>query len=269
LRTHDATNNWHLRLFNKSIIKRDKLKAIVGFLPPTAGMTCLDLGGDNGIISWFLRQHGGTWHSADLDERTVEAIRALVESNVHRTDGVSLPFPARALDLVVIIDLLEHLSDDHGFIRELHRVIKERGILIINVPHVKKRTPLRRLRNALGLTDEKHGHRRPGYTARSIRELLEGKFEIVRERTYSGFFTELLDVAINTAFPGTGSTAGVKGRVVTEKDLKRNRIKFRIYSALYPFMWLFSRLDTLFPFIRGHRLIIQAIKPAEPAVRRG
>ena len=55
--------------------------------------------------------------------------------------------------------------------RELARVTRPGGRLVVNTPHLK-RTLLRRLRHALGQTDEKHGHLRPGYTPERLRELL-------------------------------------------------------------------------------------------------
>lgn len=253
-----SSRDWHLKLFNKSILKKDKLAAILAMLPPPGGKTCLDLGGDNGVISCFLRQHGGEWHSADLDEGTVESIRALAGERVFRTDGTSLPFPDRALDTVVIIDFLEHIRDDRALIAELHRVMKDGGTLIVNVPRMKGRSLILRLRNVLGLTDEKHGHVRPGYTPEGLQALLAGKFAVARERTYSGFFTELLDACINAAL--AGETRGAKGLVITEKGLAKNRKKYRLYTALYPFMWAFSRLDFIFPFGGGHKLIVKAVK---------
>ncbi|MEI6634589.1 MAG: class I SAM-dependent methyltransferase [Chlamydiota bacterium] len=253
-----SSRDWRLKLFNKSILKKDKLAAILDLLPPPGGKTCLDLGGDNGVISLLLRRCGGEWHSADLDEGTVESIRALAGERVFQTDGTSLPFPDRALDTVVIIDFLEHIHDDRALIAELHRVMKDGGTLIVNVPRVKGRSLIRRLRNAMGLTDEKHGHVRPGYTPEGLRALLAGKFAVAQERIYSGFFTELLDACINAAL--AGETRGAKGLVVTEKDLARNRKKYRLYAALYPFMAAFSRLDLVFPSGGGHKLIVRAVK---------
>jgi SAM-dependent methyltransferase len=177
---------------------------------------------------------------------------------VFRTDGTSLPFSDGALDTVVIIDFLEHIHDDRAVIAELHRVMKDEGTLIVNVPRVKGRSLIRRLRNALGLTDEKHGHVRPGYTPEGLRALLAGKFAVAQERAYSGFFTELLDACINAAL--AGEARGAKGLVVTEADLAKNRKKYRLYAALYPFMWAFSRMDFIFPLGGGHKLIVKAVK---------
>ena len=79
------------------------------------------------MISYLLRQRGGQWHSADLDERAVMSIRQLVGSNV---------------------------------------------------PHLKPGSLLNRVRHAIGLPDERHGHLRPGYRLEGLRQLLGPAFVI-------------------------------------------------------------------------------------------
>jgi len=87
----EMSGEWHLRVFRKSLLKQAKLNAIRAFLPDLEGKACLDLGGDNGIISYFLRKGGGIWHSADLSFHAVESIRALAHTNVFKKDGSALP----------------------------------------------------------------------------------------------------------------------------------------------------------------------------------
>ena len=162
---------WPVRLFNKSMLKQLKWQQIVNLLGPTDTLHCLDIGSDNGVFSYLLRQRGGSWKSADMDERSVAAMRGLVHTDTYRLDGRRTPFADDEFDCVVIVDYLEHIHEDREFIEELHRIIKPGGTLIVNVPHVK-RGVLMRLRQRLGLTDEAHGHVRPGYTIESINDLI-------------------------------------------------------------------------------------------------
>ena len=66
--------NWPVALFHKSVLKQHKLKEITSLLGNTDSLVCLDIGSDNGVISYLLRQRGGSWKSADLDENAVHAI---------------------------------------------------------------------------------------------------------------------------------------------------------------------------------------------------
>ena len=48
------------------VLKQRKLAEIAAMLGPTAGLRCLDLGSDNGIVSLLLGRRGGDWASADM-----------------------------------------------------------------------------------------------------------------------------------------------------------------------------------------------------------
>jgi hypothetical protein len=136
--------------------------------------------------------------------------------------------------------------------------VKPGGQLVVNTPHLKK-TALRRLRHALGQTDEKHGHLRPGYTAESLRRLLEGRFDLRSHHTYSRFFSEAVDTAINVAMEKLGKKGSAKGVVVTRGDLDRHRRLFALFSAVYPAIWSVSRLHALVP-ASGYMLIARATR---------
>ena len=68
-------------------------------------MRCLDLGADNGVISYLLRERGGSWKSADLDEQAVCSIRQLVKEDVFEINDISTPFNDNEFDKVVITPL--------------------------------------------------------------------------------------------------------------------------------------------------------------------
>jgi SAM-dependent methyltransferase len=252
-----ADPEWALALFRRSVLKQRKLAEITAMLGPTAGLRCLDLGSDNGIVSLILRRGGGDWASADMTEESVASIRELVGTDVHRVEDGRLPFADAAFDRVVVVDMLEHVADERAFAAELARVVKPGGRLVVNTPHLAD-TALRRLRHRLGLTDERHGHVRPGYTLSALRAIVEPHFAVEEHRTYSRFFTETVDTAIQLALARTGKKGSAKGMVVTGADLRRHRTLFRAYSVAYPAVWAVSRLDVLLPWTSGYMLIASA-----------
>jgi ubiquinone/menaquinone biosynthesis C-methylase UbiE len=241
------------------VLKQRKFREITSYLGNTHGLTCLDIGADNGVISYLLRQQGGKWHSADLDEQTVRVIRSLVEHEVYQIDGRHTPFRENTFDRIVIIDFLEHIHTDTEFIDEMYRIMKPGGDLIINVPHTK-RSLLRLCRLTLGQTDEKHGHVRPGYTAGELRSLLGQRFTITAVHTYSKFFSECIDTLITAAVDWLKREhkTSAKGRMVTEGDMRQYRKMFKMYSAIYPIVWLFSQLDYLLFWRSGYMMIVKA-----------
>jgi SAM-dependent methyltransferase len=244
---------WPLALFRRSVLKQRKLAEIRGLLGATEGMRCLDLGSDNGVISLLLRKGGGDWASADLTAEAVSSIRELVTTDVHQIDGVRLPFADASFDRVVVVDMLEHVPDEQAFARELGRITRPGGQLIVNTPHLKT-SPLRRFRHAIGQTDEKHGHLRPGYAPGRLVELLGSAFALDAHHTYSRFFSEAVDTAINWGVERLGKKGSAKGMVVTGADVKKHRKLFLAYSAVYPLVWSVSRLDALVP-ASGYMLI--------------
>jgi 2-polyprenyl-3-methyl-5-hydroxy-6-metoxy-1,4-benzoquinol methylase len=252
--------DWAIQLFNKSVLKQRKFKEISSFLGPTDQLHCLDVGGDNGVISYMLRRNGGDWKSADLDPASVESIKKLVQTEVYQIDGNNTPFQENEFDRVAIVDFLEHIPNDEQFISELYRIMGPGGILVVNVPN-NKNGMLRKIRYALGQTDEKHGHLRPGYTLSNLERVLEDKFNLIHSKTYSKFFSELIDIVI------VGMVSKVKkgknkytrkGMIVTQQDIEKSASAFRVYSMVYPFIRLFSMLDALLFFRSGYMLIASA-----------
>ncbi len=248
-----SERDWALALFRRSVLKQRKLAELVRALGSSEGLRCLDLGSDNGVVSLLLRERGGSWASGDLTLEAVASIRSLVGDDVHLVAGDRLPFPDAAFDRVVVVDMLEHVADEAAFARELARVTKPGGRLVVNTPHLK-RTLLRRARHALGQTDAKHGHLRPGYTAERLSQLLGVAFELESHRSYSRFFSEAVDTALNWGIERLGKKSSAKGMVVTGDDLARHLKAFRSYSLIYPLVWAVSRLDALVP-ASGYMLI--------------
>jgi SAM-dependent methyltransferase len=250
-----------LALFRKSVLKQAKYQQISALLEDPRELANLDLGGDNGVLSFLLRQKGGTWSSGDLDEKTVGSIRSLVGDRVYRLDGSTLPFPDDSLDQIVVIDYLEHVQEDKAAVREFRRVLKQGGILIINVPRPKPGSPLTRIREALGLTDEWHGHVRPGYTESELETLLGPSFQLEMVRTYSRSFSEAIDTGLNGVYErlkGKGKDSSRKGTVITGYEMQSHRRAFRLMALLHPILWAISKLDVLLVGQPGYKLVARA-----------
>ena len=81
-----------------------------------------------------------------------------------RADARHLPCIEGGFDLVLALDLLEHLDDDASGVGELHRVLRPGGVLVVFVPAL----PL-----LWGLQDRVAHHRRR-YRREQLRELLQG-----------------------------------------------------------------------------------------------
>ena len=176
------SENWALKLFNKSPLKQKKYQMLMKFIEDDdRDANCLDIGSDNGVISLLFREKGkdtkATWTSADLISETVESIRSLVKDRVFEINDLIVPFKDQEFDLIVIIDFLEHIKNDQNFILEMLRILKPQGKLIINVPNPVEGI-MRKIKFKIGQTDEAHGHLRAGYSFEELKMLLGEKFAI-------------------------------------------------------------------------------------------
>jgi SAM-dependent methyltransferase len=181
-------------------------------------------------------------------------------------NGSGTPFATDEFDRVAIVDYLEHIPGDAELMAELQRVLKPGGLVVINVPYLKN-SLLRRLRIALGQTDEKHGHLRPGYTVELLDKVMGQAFTRQSARTYSKFFSELIDTLIVfgvSRLQKGKQEQSKKGLFVTGQDLKANQKMFRAYSLIYPIVWFFAKLDSLLVFSSGYMLIVTARVNKDP-----
>ena len=256
--TNYTTQDWALKLFKLSYLKQAKFKEIVRLLDPMDGKRGFDIGADNGVISVLLRRRGGTWISGDLDETAIQSIRSLVGDGVVKLDGCRTQFAHDSFDLVLIIDFLEHIETDQLFLREVGRILKTGGLFVIHVPHKKKWSLIRPFRNALGLTDEQHGHLRPGYTLDELTRMLGSIFIIESAKTYSRFFSQFFDALISFLYARIKKgDNGRKGVLLTPEDLGRFRKQLRLYAWIRPLMWFFAQLDRVLFFTKGYNLLIR------------
>lgn len=257
--------DWAVKLFGKSIVKQVKYANVRRLLGDCQGKRCLDIGGDSGVISYLLRKGGGSWASADMGEEAIRSIRSLVDDDVHEISETKTPFDGGEFHTVAIVDMLEHVVPDADFLREMNRILKGDGALIVNVPLKKGWTPLGGIREACGLTDEEHGHVRPGYTLEELRALMtRNGFELQQRRYYHKSFTEAIDIMIRYAMKLLGKKgASQKGSIVTESDMRKHEKTFSLFSIAYPVLWCVSQLDRVLPFSKGYRLIVRGIKVNE------
>jgi SAM-dependent methyltransferase len=121
----------------------------------------LDLGCGPGNFLDFLAPYGETFGS----DFSVDALRFCVSRGyprLFRADFHSLPIRSETFDIVTCIDVLEHLQDDRRAARELARVLRPSGLLVVTVPAFQF---------LWGDHDTLYGHYRR-YRAREVRERL-------------------------------------------------------------------------------------------------
>jgi SAM-dependent methyltransferase len=93
----------------------------------------LDVGCGTGTMLQHLSAYGNTT-GADADAEAVYFCRKRGLENVLQLTDATLPFEPGSFDLVTVLDVLEHIDDDLGMLREVFRVLKPDGLLLATVP---------------------------------------------------------------------------------------------------------------------------------------
>jgi len=261
---------WQLQIFKKAIKKKEKLRLLERNFSVDPSHVILDLGCAQGILSYFLRQKGGYWVSTDLDMVNLRTSMDLLQANCLQISPGILPFKSASFDLVVSLDYLEHLDDDEQCLREIYRVLKVDGRLILATPHTGRLYLLNRLRPILGLKLEMYGHKREGYRLKDLESKLAGTgFRVEANKTFSRFFSEALELAINFLYirlysrKFTGALRDGHIRPTTAEEFGSKKRTFKLYSLIYPLMWFLSRMDKLLFFQKGYSLLVWAKKTTQ------
>jgi SAM-dependent methyltransferase len=104
------------------------------FLDASPGTRVLNVGAGQGTFSHRLERLGFEVTSTDVSPAAVDVLRTKVRGPVRETDLGGLPFADAAFDAAVLGEVLEHVEDDVGGLRELARVLRPGGVVAISVP---------------------------------------------------------------------------------------------------------------------------------------
>jgi len=260
---------WQLRLVKKSIKKKIKLRLLDRYVAAQGSRVALDLGCAQGILSYFVRRKGGFWVSADEDLANLRTAREVLADDLAALAGTALPFRDGTFDLVVALDYLEHVDDDDRVLKEISRVLKKGGELVLVTPQTGPFFLLHKLRAALGLKLEHFGHKREGYSLAGLGgQLSRASLELLESSDYSRFFSEFFELLLNFAYIKLLAPAAPEKtrdghiRPASEDEFSAQAGLFNVYSLVYPFVWLLSQMDRLLVFEKGYSLMVRARKSA-------
>jgi SAM-dependent methyltransferase len=128
LQTHEVEeHHWWYRG------RRRIIGEVVRRLALPAGVEILDAGCGSGRNMVELARLGNVT-GLELADASVERARQRRVGEVVQGSLDAIPFEDHEFDLAVCFDVIEHLDDDVGALRELRRVVRPGGTLLVTVP---------------------------------------------------------------------------------------------------------------------------------------
>jgi len=113
--------------------RRRVLDRVIGSLALPAGSDILDAGCGSGRNMVELARYGDVT-GIELSPTSVAVARDRRVGEVVEGSVEELPFAQDSFDFAVCLDVIEHLDDDLRTLRELRRVIRPGGRLLVTVP---------------------------------------------------------------------------------------------------------------------------------------
>lgn len=133
----------------------------------------LDVGCGTGDNLRYILRDGASFFGLEYAERTAQVARQVLGDRavIDVGSATAIPHESGQFDLVLCIEVLEHVEEDEAALREIARVLKPGGALILSLPyrywfpyyframgHIRHytRTDVERLLDRTGFTLERH-----------------------------------------------------------------------------------------------------------------
>jgi demethylmenaquinone methyltransferase/2-methoxy-6-polyprenyl-1,4-benzoquinol methylase len=123
-------------IYDRVISNKELEKLITLARLPVSGRL-LDAGGGTGRVTQALRNQSSQIVVADLSLGMLQQTVAKNGLQPVNTQTEALPFPDKSFDRVIMVDALHHVFNQNQTARELWRVLKTGGRLVIEEPDVR------------------------------------------------------------------------------------------------------------------------------------
>ncbi len=158
----------------------------------------LDIGSSSGPLTPALATKGRTVIALDPDRAALEVLGGAVEP-VHPIEAGAHHLPVRtaSVDAVLLLDVLEHVTDERRTIGEAARVLRPGGVVILSVPHRGLFTFLDPQNLSAGIKGRSASHSfHRHYDMNDVTRLLGKEFRIERHH-YGGLFLYPITFGLN------------------------------------------------------------------------
>jgi 2-polyprenyl-6-hydroxyphenyl methylase / 3-demethylubiquinone-9 3-methyltransferase len=120
----------------KAPYELSRIAIIQSLIPPGRGRLALDLGCGSGLISKILVERGWEVTAVDNEPRNIDlALRVAQHGIVGDVLSVLEALPKKSFDLVLALELIEHLTTGKLLLQRIYEVTKNDGFLVTSTPN--------------------------------------------------------------------------------------------------------------------------------------
>lgn len=176
-----------IALESKDFWTNSKIKLVLDLINKEKITSILDAGCGSGYTSYFLSKKGYKLIGADKSKKILALASKRYKNKNLKFLYIDLNknLPKKKFDCILLLDVLEHVKDDFNLLKNLKKILKKQGILIIKVPAYP---------SLYGAHDKYLGHYRR-YSKKQLLDLVESvglKLEDVRYWDLVTFFATLI-----------------------------------------------------------------------------
>jgi len=218
------------------------------------GKRALDVGCGYGEYIQLLSKKGLNVKGIDVDKKAIRG-----QENVIYSHAEKIPFKNENFDIITCIDVLEHVDDYEKSIKEIRRILKKGGKLILTVPNIQFPITydpinfiLKFFNNKLNIGMWHWGHKRLFDVTSIIKSLKKNNFRVIhyeqRSHIFVCFFVNYLPYIIDKFI--------MKSRYNNKKKKNGGVINFigHIYAIL-------NKMDSIiFKKFKGVSICVIAMK---------
>ena len=134
--------NMHYRTINVTAMKLGQNAApgiyekVLDLLSDSKG-SLLDLGCGSGIVASLVAARYKHTFDISCSDFNRSAYHAKFPFKVANLNASALPFSDQSFDVVLLIEVIEHVEHPAWLLHEMHRILKKNGMLIMSTPNVE------------------------------------------------------------------------------------------------------------------------------------
>ncbi len=247
--------------FHYSIATRVRNRHFINLIKPNKNDKILDVGCGVGYFSKLLTNYGAEVWGTDINPDSVKICKQTIGPNFFVGNASKLEFEDNSFDKILCSEVLEHLKDDKGAVREMFRVLKPNGTIVITVPCTKGVFGSR-IKNIMhDHHDGPEKHEREGYNKLEIIDLVNKSGFLVKNVTYAMlFFVEIFMGFTKIVY----SKKTGEDHLDSQADVLKvdESILFKIYKFIFPVFLMIGLVDDYIwsKLIPGHMIILHATK---------